>query len=79
MDRVLGRLDFKDNCWDGHRSFFVCYAATQLALQVQQEQSLVVCSNREAQKRPARGHSHNGPWTQVHFFEVIQTGPWPSF
>ena len=44
--------------------FFCCYAATQLALQVQQERSQVVCSNREARKRLARGHSRNGPWTR---------------
>ena len=40
-----------------------CYAATQLALQVEQKRTHVVCSNREARKRPARGHSRNGPWT----------------
>jgi len=33
---------------------FCCYAATQLALQVQQERTQVVCSNREAWKRPLR-------------------------
>ena len=48
--------------------FFWCYAATQLALQLQQECTQVVCSNREAQKRPAWGHSRNGPWTWVLWF-----------
>ena len=33
--------------------FFGCYAATQLALQLRQEVSQVVCSNKEAQKRLA--------------------------
>ena len=32
--------------------FFCCYAATQLALQVQQERTHVVCSNREPSARP---------------------------
>jgi len=31
--------------------FFCCYAATQLALQVHQERSRVVCGNKEARKR----------------------------
>ena len=31
--------------------FFCCYAATQLALQVQHKRSQVVCRNKEAQKR----------------------------
>ena len=49
------------------RSFFgCCYATTQLALQLRQEQSQVVCSNMEARKRPAWGHSRNGPWTWRH-------------
>ena len=43
--------------------FFCWYAATQLALQVQQERTQVVCSNRGARQRPTRGHSCNGPWT----------------
>jgi len=30
---------------------FCCYAATQLALQLRQERSQVVCSNKEARKR----------------------------
>ena len=45
--------------------FFCCYAATQLALQLQQERTQVVCSNRVARKRPARRHFHNGPSTVV--------------
>ena len=36
-----------------------CYAATQLALQLQQERTQVVCSTRVARKRPARRHSRN--------------------
>jgi len=32
---------------------FCCYAATQLALQVQQEPTQVVCSNKDARKRLA--------------------------
>jgi len=43
--------------------FLVCYAATLLALQVQQERIQVVHSNRVAQNRPTRGHFRNGPWT----------------
>jgi len=31
--------------------FFWCYAATQLAHQLQQERTQVVCSNKEARKR----------------------------
>jgi len=30
---------------------FLCLAATQLALQVQQERTRVVCNNKEARKR----------------------------
>jgi len=40
--------------------FFGCYAATQLALQLHQERTQVVCSNREARKRPSPRHS-SGP------------------
>ena len=40
--------------------FFGCYAATQVALQLNQERTQLVCSNREARKCPARGHSRNG-------------------
>jgi len=45
--------------------FWGCFAATgtQLERQLQLEHTHVVCSYREAQKRPARGHSRNGPWT----------------
>jgi len=38
------------------------FAATQLALRLHQKRTQVVCSNREARKRPARGHSRNWPW-----------------
>ena len=47
-----------------------CYAATQLALELQQERTQVVCSNKEARKRLARRHSRNGPWTHECYFEV---------
>ena len=40
--------------------FFYCFAATQLARQLHQERTQVVCSNREARKRPARRQSRNG-------------------
>jgi len=55
-----------------YRFLFWCFATTQLALQVQQERTHVVCIKctqdqvvcvRETRKRPARGHSRNGPWT----------------
>ena len=35
-------------------AFLVCYFATQLAIQLQQECIQVVCSNREARKRPTK-------------------------
>jgi len=38
-------------------------AATQLALQSQQERTRVVRSNGVAWKLPARRYSCNGPWT----------------
>ena len=47
-----------------------CYAATQLALELQQERTQVVCSNKEARKHLARRHSRNGPWTHECYFEV---------
>jgi len=40
--------------------FLVCYAATQQALQLQQERIQVVLKHMEARKRPARGHSRYG-------------------
>jgi len=46
--------------------FFVLFAATQLALQLHLERTQVVCSSRQAWKRPARSHSRNGPWTWRH-------------
>ena len=45
----------------GHVPFFFGYAAIQLARQVQQERTQVVCSNKVVRKRLARRHSHNGP------------------
>jgi len=54
----------KSTHWCRFFLFFCFYTATQLALQVQQERSQVVWTNREAWKRPARGHSRNGPWTR---------------
>jgi len=50
--------------------FFVCFAATQLARQVHQERTQVLCSNKVARKRLARRHSRNGPWTRKCCFEV---------
>ena len=40
---------------------FYLFSVTQLTLQFRQERSQVVCSNMEARKRPAQGHSRNGP------------------
>jgi len=40
---------------------FYLFSVTQLTLQNRQERSQVVCSNMEARKRPAQGHSRNGP------------------
>jgi hypothetical protein len=47
------------------------YAATPLALQLQQEDINVVRSNRVARKRPARRHYCNGPRTHRCCFEVM--------
>ena len=33
----------------------------------------MVCSNREARKCPARGHSRNGPWTRRHTHTHVDT------
>jgi len=49
---------------------FFCYAATQLALQLHQEHTQVVCNNKVAQKCLACRHSLNGPWTRECCFEV---------
>jgi len=46
--------------------FFGCFAATQLARQVQQERTQVVCSNEVARKRLAQRHSRNGSWNEWH-------------
>jgi len=46
----------------------VCYSATQLAIQVQQECIQVVCSNREARKRPAESNS------TPYIGELLQSG-----
>jgi len=51
--------------------FSCCYAAKQLALQVQQERTQVVYSHKEARKRLARRHFRNGPWTHECCFEVM--------
>jgi len=67
--RVVDTLDFS-KCY-GSSLFFKknkddpcrCYAATQLALQLQQERAQVVCSNKDPRKRLAQRHSRNGPWT----------------
>ena len=37
--------------------FWVCFASTQLALQVQQERSQVVCGNKKSQKRLTNSNS----------------------
>jgi len=50
--------------------FFELKAATQLARQVQQERTQVVCSNKVGQSRLAQRHSRNGPWTHECCFEV---------
>jgi len=51
--------------------FFVqCFAATQLARQLQQECTQVGRSNKEARKRLARRHCSNGPWTHACCFDV---------
>jgi len=42
------------------RSFFFLKAATQLAHQVHQERTQVVCSNKVSRSRLARRHSRNG-------------------
>jgi len=47
------------------RLFF--FAATQLALQLQQGRTYVVCSNKCLSRR----HSRNGPWTHEFRFEVM--------
>ena len=60
------RYPLVDGFW-----FLVCYAATLLALQLQQKRVHVVRSNRVARKRPARGHSRNGPWTHECWFEFV--------
>jgi len=43
--------------------FFLLKVATQLARQVQQERTKVVCSNKVGRSRLAQGHSRNGPRT----------------
>jgi len=47
--------DFFEGNWSSRG-----YAATELALQLHQECTHVVCSNREARKRPARRHRTKG-------------------
>jgi len=49
---IIYRGGFRDVVFNV-RLFFLCLAATQLALQVQQERTQVVCSNKEARKRLA--------------------------
>jgi len=46
---------------NGTPVFFGCFVTTQLARQLHQERTQVVCSNKEALKRLARRHSRNGP------------------
>jgi len=65
FQHALWALSFQDSelctlLYPSH-FFFGCFAVTQ---QLHEEPTQVVCSNMEAQKRPARGHSsYNGPWT----------------
>jgi hypothetical protein len=47
----------------GRQFFFLLKAATQLARQVQQERTQVVCSNKVGRSRLAQRHSRNGPRT----------------
>jgi len=52
--------------------FLAFYAATYLVLRLYQERTQVlIMRTREDQKRPARRHSRNGPWTREYFFEVL--------
>jgi len=51
------------NHWTDWFWVLICYAATQLALQLHQERKQVVRSNRVTRKRPARGHCPNGHWS----------------
>ena len=53
-------------------TLFFRFTTTQLARQVQQERTQVVCSNKVARKRLARRHPRNGPsiWTHECCFEV---------
>jgi len=44
------------------RFFFGLFCHHTASAPLQQERSLVVCSKREARKRPARRHSRHGPW-----------------
>ena len=53
-----------------HVVSFLFFAAAQLARQLHQEHTQVVCSNKEAWRRLARRHSRNGPWTHECCFEV---------
>ena len=48
--------------------FLVCYAATQLAIQIQQECIQVVRSNREARKRPTE--SNGSPAMDLGFEDI---------
>ena len=47
--------------------FVFCFSATQLARQVHQERTQVVCSNKVAQKRltPRHSRNHDGPGFEV--------------
>ena len=60
--------------WASAEIFFCCcFAATQLVRQLHQERSQVVCINRAALKRPARGHSRTGPWNLRHTHTHVYT------
>jgi len=53
--------------WPCTNLFLVCFAATQLARQLHQERTQVMCSNKVAQKRLAQRHSRNS----CHMFVCI--------
>jgi len=71
IKKANGNISHKTPSLRRALSFFCCFAATQLARQVQQERTQVVCSNKEARKRLARRHSRNGPWTHECCLEVL--------
>jgi len=63
------RTDPQLSHWRQVYCIVCCFVATQLARPLQQERTQVVCSNREARKRPARTWGtpvmDSWPWKQV--------------